>query len=242
MIHFKRHKSHFWLNPNTIQYYKERETKNTKRQRKRRRKKAKKKKIPKPSSRPNLLSIPIHNTHTHTHTHSLSLYTLYIIAFLSERERVIVPESLNYESASSANRSGAAAVCRRRRRSPGSMRRLQTDLDGGAWRDGVRVSDLSIASDASSGAHESPIQDRRRNDDAASTAAAFSSSSCGSSLLLSVSASASDSPRASFLAAAATRAGARYRSDEDPGAVRSLQGHSQCPSWLGQVHLPSVQR
>ena len=155
---------------------------------------------------------------------------------------MIVPESLNYESASSANRSGAAAVCRRRRRSPGSMRRLQTDLDGGAWRDGVRVSDLSIASDASSGAHESPIQDRRRNDDAASTAAAFSSSSCGSSLLLSVSASASDSPRASFLAAAATRAGARHRSDEDPGAVRSLQGHSQCPSWLGQVHLPSVQR
>ena len=231
MIHFKRHKSHFWLNPNTIQYYKERETKNTKRQRQRRRKKAKKKKIPKPSSRPNLLSIPIHNTHTHTL--SLSLYTLYIIAFLSERGRVIVPESLNYESASSANRSGAAAVCRRRRRSPGSMRRLQTDLDGGAWRDGVRVSDLSIASDASSGAHESPIQDRRRNDDAASTAAAFSSSSCGSSLLLSVSASASDSPRASFLAAAATRAGARHRSDEDPGAVRSLQGHSQCPSWLG---------
>ena len=124
------------------------------------------------------------------------------------------------------------------------MRRLQTDLDGGAWRDGVRVSDLSIASDASSGAHESPIQDRRRrrhHDDAASTAAAFSSS-CGSSLLLSVSASASDSPRASFVAAAATRAGARHRSDEDPGAVRSLQGHSQCPSWLGQVHLPSVQR
>ena len=121
------------------------------------------------------------------------------IASVSDRERT--EYVVNYESAT-----GGAAARERRWWCPGAVQWLQADLDGGAWGDGVRVSGLSSASDASSGAHESPIQDRRHNDTAS----------------------------ASFVSAAATttRAGPRHRSDEDPGTVRSLQGHSQCLSWL----------
>ena len=73
---------------------------------------------------------------------------------------------VTYESAT-----GGAAAREQRWWGPGAVRWLQADdLDGGTWGDGVRVSDLSSALDASSGAHESPIQDRRlrRHKDAAS--------------------------------------------------------------------------
>ena len=85
MIHFKRHKSHFWLNPNTIQYYKERETKNTKRQRKRRRKKAKKKKSPNPL-RALTSYLFLYTTLTHTHSLSLSLHSIHHCISEWERE------------------------------------------------------------------------------------------------------------------------------------------------------------
>lgn len=40
----------------------------------------------------------------------------------------------------------------------GAVRWLQTDLDGGGGRHGVRVPDLPIASDAAAGANESAIE------------------------------------------------------------------------------------
>lgn len=87
---------------------------------------------------------------------------------------------------------------------------LQTDLDGGRGRDGVRVPHVPIASDAAAGANESTTEGA--------------------------------SASVSFPAFVAARARPWNRSHENPGPLRSLQGHPQCATRLGQVRLSSVWR